>query len=59
MLPNLQETANLGTCTEEIFNGKLRFLCSDGLMIIPLEKMLKCEIFCEIQSPEIQSQISS
>ena len=29
MLPNLQETADLVTFTEEILNGKLHFLCSD------------------------------
>ena len=29
MRPNPQETANLVTFTEEILNGKLRFLCMD------------------------------
>ena len=29
MWPNLQETADLVTFTEEILNGKLRFFCSD------------------------------
>ena len=29
MWPNLQETADLVTFTEENFNGKLDFLCSD------------------------------
>ena len=28
MWPNLQETADLVTFTEKIFNGKLHFLCS-------------------------------
>ena len=28
MQPNLEETADLVTFTEEIFNGKLHFLCS-------------------------------
>ena len=28
MLPNLQETVNLVTFTEEILNGKSHFLCS-------------------------------
>ena len=28
MWPNLQETANLVTFTEEIFNRKLHFVCS-------------------------------
>ena len=28
MRPNLQETADLVTLTEEILNGKLDFLCS-------------------------------
>ena len=28
MLPNSQETVDLVTFTEEIFNGKLHFLCS-------------------------------
>ena len=30
MRPNPQETANLVEFTEEIFNGKLHFLCSEG-----------------------------
>ena len=30
MWPNPQETANLVTFTEEIFNGKLHFMCSDN-----------------------------
>ena len=30
MSPNLQETADLVTFTEEILNGKLHFLCSDA-----------------------------
>ena len=30
MWPNLQETADLLTFTEEILNGKLHFLCSDN-----------------------------
>ena len=29
MRPNLKETADLVTFTEEIVNGKLHFLCSD------------------------------
>ena len=29
MRPNLQETVDLVTFTEEIFNGKLHFLSSD------------------------------
>ena len=28
MQPNLEKTADLVTFTEEIFNGKLHFLCS-------------------------------
>ena len=28
MLPNLQNTMDMVTFTEEIFNGKLHFLCS-------------------------------
>ena len=32
MLPNPQETAALVTFTEEIFNGKLHFLCSEFLI---------------------------
>ena len=31
MWPNPQETADLVTFTEEIFNGKLHFLCSVGV----------------------------
>ena len=30
MRPNPQKTADLVTFTEEILNGKLQFLCSDG-----------------------------
>ena len=33
MWPNLQQTADLVTFTEEIFNGKLHFLCSAGSRI--------------------------
>ena len=29
MWPNSQETTDLVTFTEEIYNGKLHFLCSD------------------------------
>ena len=31
MWANPQESADLVTVTEEILNGKLHFLCSDGL----------------------------
>ena len=30
MWPNPQKTTNLVTFTEEILNGKLHFLCSEG-----------------------------
>ena len=30
MWPNPQETADILTFTEEILDGKLQFLCSDG-----------------------------
>ena len=30
MWPNPQETADLVTITEEILNGKLRFLCGEN-----------------------------
>ena len=33
MWPNPQETADLGTFTEEILNGKLHFFCSDGAVL--------------------------
>ena len=41
MWPNLQETANLVTFTEEILNGKLHFLCSEinGFWRIPCQKI--------------------
>ena len=32
MWPNLQETANLVTFTEEIFNRKLHFVCSAAVV---------------------------
>ena len=32
MWPNLQKTAELVTFTEEIFDGKLKFLCSESLL---------------------------
>ena len=34
MCQNPQETADLVTFTGEIFNGKLRFLCSDKYKLI-------------------------
>ena len=34
MWPNPQETADLVTYTEEIFNGKLLFLCSDSIEVL-------------------------
>ena len=34
MRPNLHETADLVTFTEEILNGKLRFLCVQCLVSI-------------------------
>ena len=34
MLPNPQETADLIIFTEEIFNGKLHFLCTTSIVII-------------------------
>ena len=41
MWPNPQETADLVTCTEEILNGKLHFLCSVNI------NNLACKtIFC-------------
>ena len=33
MWPNPQETADLVTFTEQILNGKLHFLCSDGIVL--------------------------
>ena len=35
MWPNPQESADLVTFTGEILNGKLYFLCSDKVKIIP------------------------
>ena len=34
MRSNLQETADLVTFTEEILNGKLHFLCSEGSSLV-------------------------
>ena len=34
MCPNQQKTADLATFTEEIRNGKLHFLCSDGKQVV-------------------------
>ena len=33
MWPNPQQTADLVTFTEEILNGKLKFLCSDNCSV--------------------------
>ena len=48
MWPNLQFTSDLFTYTEEIFNGKLHFLCSvsqeidkDTENVLPLPKTKK------------------
>ena len=43
MWPNLQKTAELVTFTEEIFNGKLHFLCSDSARLIAMEMQLLVE----------------
>ena len=44
MWPNPQETADLGTYTDEILNGKLRFLCSVNIEIYCLFcKTLLCK----------------
>ena len=41
MRPNPQETADLVSFTEEIFNGKLHFLCSDSIIGILLIQKVK------------------
>ena len=48
MLPNLQETVDLVTFTEEILNGKVHFLCSVSVVkelkrneVIPMSKPLE------------------
>ena len=49
MRPNLQDTENLVTFTEEILNGKLCFLCSDiacqVTMVIISDASFCCNIF--------------
>ena len=42
MWPNLHETANLVTFPEEIFNGKLHFLCSDMVSFIVQKEFEFC-----------------
>ena len=44
MWPNPQETADLVTFAEEIFNGKLHFLCSD-IILLHLKQFLDCWYF--------------
>ena len=41
MWPNLQQTADLVTFTEEILNGKLHFLCSET-DVFPKQKNVVC-----------------
>ena len=43
--PNLRETADLVTFTEEILNGKLHFLCS-----VILFGVIPQEIYCDTKS---------
>ena len=45
---NLQETADLVTFTEEIFNGKLHFLCSGYYGLHFSSHRTKNEVFPEI-----------
>ena len=40
MLTNPQETVDLVTFTEEILKGKLHFLCSGYILMIPMNQML-------------------
>ena len=44
MWPNLQETADLVTFTEEIFNGKFYFLCSLN-KATPLYRPIFCQLY--------------
>ena len=44
MWPNLQETADLVTFTEETLNGKLHFLCSDWYKAFIKEKTKNLEL---------------
>ena len=50
MLPNPQETEDLVTFTEEIFNGKIHFLCSVSIHV-PLLHLLKVQevFFCTLK----------
>ena len=45
MRPNLQETADLVTFTEEIFNEKLFFFCSDRYLSMLPENIRKLKDF--------------
>ena len=52
MWPNLQETADSVTFTEDILNGKLHFLCSVRFITLPSQSntgglCYKLEIFLE------------
>ena len=50
MWPNRQFPADLVTFTQEIFNGKLHFLCSDGL----LARILKTELIVSLNiTPDV------
>ena len=44
MWPNLQETADLVTFIEEIFNGKFYFLCSLN-KATPLYRPIFCQLY--------------
>ena len=41
MWPNPQFPADLVTFTDEILNGKLRFLCSENLIITKADKKMR------------------
>ena len=55
MWSNPQKTANLVTFTEEMLNGKLHFLCSDGIgnTSIPLLRLLVRQSFMQQFTPGI------
>ena len=54
MLPNPLESADLAAFTEEIFNGKLHFLCSECL-----RKYYECRKFLDIFRLRVKGLVST
>ena len=48
MWPNLQETADFVIFTEEIFHGKLRFLCSVFNVLFTLDQQTQNEVLVKV-----------